>query len=104
MNDSKWIVVMGTEDYRDALNEIFLRSGIMIFSEVQAKGYRFTQSQMTNETVPANLMDPVYSLVCFALTESTRADALMSEIETFNQNHERARPLHAFQVQVEKMV
>ena len=104
MKGCKWIIVMGIEEYRDVLNEIFHRSGIVIFSEVQAKGYRFTQSQLTNELVPVKLMDPVYSVVSFAMTDSTQATAVMNEIESFNQTNQRARPLHAFQVNVEKMV
>ena len=104
MKDGKWIVVMGIEEYRDELNEIFHRSGIVIFSEVQAKGYRFTQSQMTDDTIPVNLMDPVYSVVSFALTDSVQATTLMNEIESFNESNQRARPLHAFQVNVEKIV
>ena len=95
---------MGVEEYRDSLNEMFLKSGIVVFSEVQVKGFRFTQSQLANDAAPLNLMDPVYSVISFALTQQEHAESLLKQIEQFNSSHQRARPLHAFQVNVEKMV
>ena len=104
MTDCKWIVVMGLEEYRDALNKIFLKSGIEVFSEVQVKGFRFTQNQLANDEVPLNVMHPAYSVISFALAELKKAKVLLEEIQKFNQSRERARPLHAFQVNVESMV
>ena len=104
MSDCKWIVVMGVEEYRKSLNEIFLKSGIVVFSEVQVKGFRFTQNQLANENAPLNIMDPVYSVISFALTKAEHAKAFLEEIDRFNKSNERARPLHAFQVNVEAMV
>lgn len=95
---------MGVEEYRDSLNKIFLKSGIEVFSEVAVKGFRFTQNQLANDSIPLNIMDPVYSVVSFALTQVDHAKKLMKEIDKFNQSHQRARPLHAFQVNVEDMV
>ena len=104
MSNGKWIVVMGVEEYRDSLNEMFLKSGIEVFSEVQVKGFRFTQSQLESEGAPPNLMNPVYSVISFALTEQEQAKVFMDQIKEFNKSHERARLLHAFQVNVEEMV
>ena len=104
MSDFKWIVVMGVEEYRDTLNQMFLKSEIVIFSEVQVKGFRFTQNQLAGELASLSTLDPVYSVVSFALTEAPKATLMLEEIEKFNQSKERARPLHAFQVNVEKMV
>lgn len=104
MNNFKWIVVMGVEEYRDSLNEVFQRSGIEAFSEVQVKGFRFTQSQLDSEEVPSGPMNPVYSVVCFSLIMEDQAKVLMEQINQFNKGHERARALHAFQVNVEAVV
>lgn len=104
MKDSKWIIVMGIEDYRDTLNHMFLKSGIVAFSEVQVKGFRFTQSQLADDKSMSSALDPVYSVVSFALTEAERAKSLLNEIDRFNKSQERARPLHAFQVNVEEVV
>ena len=104
MSNGKWIIVMGVEEYRDSLNEMFLKSGVVVFSEVQVKGFRFTQSQLENEEAPLNLMDPVYSVISFALTEEEHSESLLKQIKQFNNSHQRARPLHAFQVNVEAMV
>ena len=104
MNDFKWIVVMGVEEYRDSLNEIFQKSGIEAFSEVQVKGFRFTQSQLDSEEIPLGPMNPVYSVVCFTLVMEDQAKVLMEQVKLFNKAHERARPLHAFQVNVEAVV
>lgn len=104
MMDHKWIVVMGVEEYRNSLNELFVKSGIVVFSEVQVKGYRFTQSQLENEEASTDQMDPTYSLVCFALTNEEQARVFMERIKQFNESHQRARALHAFQVNVEEMV
>ena len=104
MNDCKWIVVMSVEEYRDAIQNMFLKSGIAVFSEVQVKGFRFTPSQLANEIASLDQVDPVYSVVSFALTEVNHARQLLQKIENFNSSDERARPLHAFQLNVEAMV
>lgn len=101
--NSKWIIVMGVEEYRDTLKEMFLKSGIVTFSEVQVKGFRFTENQLAGDSVPVNHKDPVYSVVSFALTEADRAKNLMRQIEQFNNSRTTARPLHAFQINVEAM-
>ena len=54
---------MGVEEYRDALNEIFLKSGIVVFSEVQVKGFRFTQNQLANDAAPLFSDDDSSALV-----------------------------------------
>jgi hypothetical protein len=94
---------MGVEEYRNTLNEMFLRSGIKVFSEVQAKGFRFTQSQITTEVVPP-AMDPVYSLVSFAITGEEQAKTFLGQIKRFNNSNQRSRALHAFQIKLEDMV
>ncbi len=104
MSDIKWIIVLGVEEYQDSLNELFQKSGIEVFSEVQVKGFRFTQSQLESQDLPPHPGDPVYSVACFALVQQDQAQVFLDKIRQFNQSHQRARPLHAFQVNVEAMV
>lgn len=95
---------MGVEEYRSDLNDIFLKSGVTIFSEVAVKGFRFTKSQMSSDSGVVSKMDPAYSVVSFALVEVLKAKNVLSEIENFNKSQQRARPLHAFQINVEAAV
>ena len=95
---------MGVEDYQSDLNDIFLKSGVTIFSEVAVKGFRFTKSQMSTDSGVVSKMDPTYSIVSFALVETHKAKNFLLEIENFNKSQQRARPLHAFQINVEAVV
>jgi len=94
-------VVMGVEEYRKDLGDIFLKSGISLFSEVDVKGFRFTQTQLSGDAAPINKLDPTYSVVSFAITGESQAKAVLSAIQEFNDSMQKARPLHAFQVNIE---
>jgi hypothetical protein len=82
---------------------MFLKSGINVFSEVQVKGFRFTQSQITTE-MASPVMDPVYSVVSFAITGEEHAKTFLAQVKRFNSSNQRSRALHAFQINVEDMV
>lgn len=103
MKDYKWIVVMGVEEYREDLNDIFFKSGITVFSEVAVKGFRYTQSRLEGDSSQDNKLDPTYSLVSFAMTQEDKAKTVLAEINHFNSSMQKARPLHAFQVNIEAM-
>ena len=103
MKDYKWIVVMGVEEYREHLNDIFFKSGITVFSEVEVKGFRYTQSRLAGDGSQNNKLDPTYSLVSFAMTQEDNAKTVLAEINNFNNSMQKARPLHAFQVDIEAM-
>lgn len=101
----KLIAVLGIEEYKNQINKVFAENGIPIFSEVKIKG--FQNQDKTLNTAASWFSDHdeyVYSVANFAFVADESAGKILNKIQELNQKNIFERPLHAFQLDVEKFV
>ena len=74
-----------------------------VFSELEVKGIRIGQfSSLGNWFGSSN--HPTYSTLNFAFLEDEKANLLLEKIHAVNDSDKLERPIHAFQLAVEKFV
>ena len=100
----KLLIVLGIQEYRDELCELLRTTGINVFSEVDIKGYK-------NEPVVSDPMnwfagsaDPDYSVMFMAFIDAPELNNTMKKILELNERDQERKPVHAFQMPVERFI
>ena len=101
----KIVAVLGLKDYEEQLKKLFNDIKIPVFSEIDIKGFRISDDQ--DSAVNNWFGHPEKSMVSvlhFVFLESTQAERVLKAIEEFNALSDIERPVHAYMLDVDKMV
>ena len=99
----KLIALLSLGHETKALSKLFDKVKLPVYSEMEIKGFR----KNTIEEAPAWFATkalPAFSNMHFVFIEDEQADQLMETIAAFNSAEAGNRPIHAFQMGVEKAI
>jgi len=98
----KLIIVLASEDYKTAIHNIFLRKHIAVFSEIEAKGFRtWNIEKEEGEKSKYRESHPIFSAMCFSFVSTSQAKGIIEEVKKFNQLQKLAKPIHAYELNVD---
>lgn len=99
----KFIGLMGLERDRKKVTQILVDHHVKVFSEIEIVGH--THATLKQYGIwPTSGDIAAYSTLAFAIIPADQADEIMCEIEELNKKKPSEHPIHAFLVDVEKMV
>jgi hypothetical protein len=98
----KLIVVMGIEEHREKLRQIFRDQKVPVHSELPIQG--FTHQDAFDEAGNwfAVHHPAIDSQLFFTFVDDSKADALMNGIRAWCANEQLPNPIRAFQMNVEQ--
>lgn len=99
----KLIAIFSIEEFKQYTERLFKELQVPVFSELDVKGIRIDQTNTLNSWFGSS-NHPTYSTLNFAFLDDGKAEQLMNKIKTVNNSNELERPIHAFQLGVEKFV
>ena len=102
----KLIAVLSTENHKKTLRKLFIRKKISVFSELNVNGFRPVYHEgyeIEDELEEVNL-HPVFSIMSFAFVTDSQAKELIRDIDLFNTKETLPKPVHAFQLDVDRFV
>lgn len=101
----KLIAVLGIEEYKKKINRLFAEIKIPVFSEMEVKGYQNLGAALDGDSNWfSDHSEYVYSVINFAFVPDNAADEILEKIKALNDQKAFERPLHAFQLDVEKYI
>ncbi len=101
----KLIAILSIEDYHPNLGKIFKNLEIPVYSEIDMTGFMSEKGNtLALQNWFAHKRTGVNSKLSFAFLAEAQADSLLAAIEQFNEANPSQNPVHAFQLNVEKVV
>ena len=100
----KLIGVMSLAQYRDQVRKLFEKHHVQIYSEVEIVGHSSESIRQHGWWVFEQRDIPMYSTLFYAVVPQEKAEELMADIVTLQDECDPDHPPRAFQVDVEKMV
>jgi len=99
----KFIAIMGHEETRPLVRNLFRKFQVHMFSNVAIRGCNCDRKEKSQQTWwPSDDMIGSYSSLCFAILDDDKAEAIMLELETNPIAVDRDFPARAFLMNVEK--
>lgn len=104
--DMKLIAILALKEYEQELQKFLNSMEIPVFSEIEIKGFRSKKSDksMTTNWFGSQQKSSMFSILNFAFLESSQAKRVIDAVSEFNKNARIERPVHAYMLDVEKMV
>ncbi len=99
----KLIAFLTLDDYQDILKNILQQHKIPVFSQLPVKGYRIQETNLGASWFSGN-SNIEYAVLNFSFLEEAQASKLMNAIKAVNEKSDLERPIHAYQLNVEKVV
>ncbi len=101
----KLVAILSIEDYHPDLGKVFKNLEIPVYSELEMTGFRSEKgNSQALQSWFAHKRSGVFSKLSFAFVVEEQAEALLKAIAKFNTEKPSANPVHAFQLNVEKIV
>ncbi len=100
----KLIMLMCIEEYAKDLRKLLVKHGVPTFSETNIDGYRLEEGDIASNWFSTGGRRGIYSHLFFSFLEPSKAEELMTAIETYNKGKENSHPLRAFLMNVEGQV
>lgn len=102
----KLVAVLSTDNHKNALRQLFIRKKIAVFSELNIKGFRplYHEGFEVPEKPEDVNLHPVFSVLSFAFVNDSEARELIRDIDLFNSEEKLPKPVHAFQLDVDRYV
>lgn len=98
----KLVIVIASEDYKKEIHSMFLKTHTPIFSEVAIKGFRTWNIEKEEGEKPKyRESHAIFSTMCFTFVSGTQAKSIVEEIEKFNKLQKLAKPIHAYELNVD---
>jgi len=99
----KLLAVMGHEETRPLVRELFKKHQVYMFSNISIRGCNCQPSDIESQAWwPSNESFGVYSSLCFAILDDDKAVAIMAELEERPIAKDPNFPARAFLMNVEK--
>ncbi|ACF12313.1 conserved hypothetical protein [Chlorobaculum parvum NCIB 8327] len=99
----KLLAVMGHEETRPLVRELFKKHRVNMFSNISIRGCNCQPSDFESQSWwPADESIGAYSSLCFAILEDDKAVSIMEELESKPVAVEPNFPARAFLMNVEK--
>lgn len=102
----KLVAVLSTENHKNTLRQLFIRKKISVFSEMNVNGFRPVYHEgfeIPEKPEDVNL-NPIFSILSFAFVTDSQAKELIRDIDLFNNKQTLPKPVHAFQLDVDRFV
>ena len=102
----KLVAVLSTENHKKTLRQLFIRKKITVFSELNVSGFRpvYHEGFEVPEKAEDIKLHPVFSVMSFAFVTDSQAKELIRDIDLFNDKETLPKPVHAFQLDVDRFV
>ncbi|MCG8319600.1 MAG: hypothetical protein MI921_08875 [Cytophagales bacterium] len=102
----KLVAVLSTENHKNTLRQLFIRKKISVFSELNVNGFRpvYHEGFEAPEKPEDVNLHPVFSILSFAFVTDSQAKELIRDIDLFNNKQTLPKPVHAFQLDVDRFV
>ncbi|WP_294345802.1 hypothetical protein [Prosthecochloris sp.] len=100
----KFLAIMGHEETRPQVRDLFKRFEVLMFSNMSIKGCYCDKGITDQAWWPADKGVGSYSSLCFAILEDEKALQIIEELESNPIAIEPGFPARAFLMNVEKMV
>ncbi|ACF45302.1 MAG: hypothetical protein OQK66_05395 [Prosthecochloris sp.] len=100
----KFLAIMGHEETRPQVRELFRKFDVLMFSSMSIKGCFCDKGVTSQAWWPSDKGIGSYSSMCFAILEDHKADDIIAELEHQPIAIEPGFPARAFLMNVEKMV
>jgi len=104
--EMKIVAVLGLKEYEQELKKLFKNVKIPVFSEIDIRGFRMSDDQNRSGSNwfahPAE--HSMFSVLHFVFLEAKEAERILAAIEEFNNSSKIERTVHAYMLDVEKMV
>jgi len=100
----KFLAIMGHEETRPQVRDLFRRFQVLMFSNMSIKGCYCDKGITEQGWWPSDKGVGSYSSMCFAILEDEKADMIIGELEKNPIAIEPDFPARAFVMNVEKMV
>ena len=100
----KFLAIMGHEETRPQVRDLFRRFQVLMFSSMSIKGCYCDKRSAGQSWWPSDRSVGSYSSMCFAVLEDEKADTIIEELEKNPIALEPEFPARAFVMNVEKMV
>jgi len=99
----KFIAIMGHEETRPLVRNLFRKFQVHMFSNVAIRGCNCDRKENSQQSWwPSDDMIGTYSSLCFAILDDDKADAIMLELEANPIAVDKDFPARAFLMNVEK--
>lgn len=100
----KLIAIIGDEETRPQVRQLFMSHGVHMFSNVAIRGCSCDTAREPLAWWPMEKNMSTYSSLCFAILDDGKAEAIMAELEKKPVATDPAFPARAFVMGVEKML
>lgn len=100
----KLIAVFCIDEFKKQVKQIFIKNQVPVFSGLDIRGFRLPDKSLTKENWFTDHSDYEHSVVSFSFVSVEQAEKILEDIKHINDSHELERPIHAFQLDVEKFV
>jgi hypothetical protein len=100
----KFLAIMGHEETRPQVRELFRRFEVLMFSNMSIKGCYCDKGLTPQSWWPSDKGVGSYSSLCFAILDDGKADDIIRELETNPIAIEPGFPARAFVMNVEKII
>jgi hypothetical protein len=100
----KLVALMGHEETRSKVRNLFKQHEVVMFSNVSIKGCNCEKKSFPQSWGPSSEMVGTYSSLCFAILEDAKAEAIMKHLEEHPIADDPAFPVKAFLMNIEKFI
>lgn len=100
----KFLIVTSVKQYEKELLNLFKKSEIIAFSNVDINGFKATSVENLIDNWFSNSSDKVASSLFFTFTEKDKIAILLAEIKQFNQQKNLINPLRAIVLDVSQFI
>lgn len=102
----KLLVILSIEESAEDVRKILARQKVSVYSETDVYGFRTEEHQPDITNWFAQGDHRVYSKMYFSIQGEKCVNRILKEIEAFNEKmgEENSNPIHAYQLDVEKVV
>lgn len=102
----KLVAVLSTENHKNTIRQLFIRKKISVFSELNVNGFRpvYHEGFEAPEGSEDTGLHPVFSVLSFAFVTDSQGKELIRDIDLFNDRETLSKPVHAFQLDVDRYV
>ncbi|MCV9387512.1 hypothetical protein [Reichenbachiella ulvae] len=98
------VIVLSIKDFEEELAQVFSGLQIQVYSKVDIEGYKNAHHKVDVGNWFGGRSDTDFSVMFFMFVEDSQADSIMEAMVEWNQTHDSAYPVHAFETGVIRTV
>lgn len=101
----KLLIILSIEEYADEVRRILARQKVSMYSETEIYGFKADKHQPDIANWFAKGGHGIYSKLFFSIQDESCVSRILDEIKSYKTQREGdSNPIHAFQLEVEKVV